>query len=329
MQKLEDKIFSHQLEANFDELCLEVFHFQYEFVPVYQQFCNHLKRTPSVVTKPSQIPYLPIQFFKQEQLLASTFFEPEIVFSSSGTTGQQTSKHLVAKKSVYEKAFIQNFETSYGPIKDYVVLGLLPSYLEREGSSLIYMVEKMVEISKEKHPESGFFLYNHAELASLLQDLDGKKKILLIGVSFGLLDFVEKYKLKLSTTIVMETGGMKGRRKEMIRQELHQLLKEGFGVEKIHSEYGMTELLSQAYSLGDGIFTLPSLMKLVIRDTENPLELLPTNRTGGINITDLSNLYSVSFIATQDLGKKHNEHSFEVVGRFDNSDVRGCNLLLL
>lgn len=329
MQKLEDKIFSHELTTNFDELSLEVFRFQYKHVPLYKDFCNYLKRNPSNVSVPEQIPFLPIAFFKQEKLLAAPFSEEEILFSSSGTTGEQTSKHYVAKKSIYEKAFIQNFIKFYGPVEDYVIFGLLPSYLEREGSSLIYMVNKMVEMSKKNHPESGFFLYNHSELANILEEVDGKKKVLLIGVSFGLLDFIEKYKFKLSTTIVMETGGMKGRRKEMIRQELHQLLKKGFGVEKIHSEYGMTELLSQAYSLGNGLFSPPPLMKVFIRDTENPVELLTANKTGGINVVDLSNVFSISFIATQDLGKKINDQDFEVVGRFDNSDVRGCNLLLL
>jgi phenylacetate-coenzyme A ligase PaaK-like adenylate-forming protein len=329
MQNLENKIFNSTLDSHFEEVALEVFHYQYEQVPIYQAFCNFLKRSPKQVSTLDQIPFLPIQFFKQEKIQAKTCTKSDAVFTSSGTTGWATSKHHVAKLAVYETAFLQNFTQFYGPVEDYVILGLLPSYLEREGSSLIYMVNKMIEISRVRHPESGFFLNEHEQLANLLYSLDGKKKIILIGVSFGLLDFIEKYQFNLTTTVVMETGGMKGRRKEMIRDELHSTLKSGFGVSKIHSEYGMTEMLSQAYSLGDGLFTTPNLMKVYIRNTEDPLEILSNNKNGGINIVDLSNLYSISFIATQDLGKRINSTDFEVVGRFDHSDVRGCNLLLL
>ena len=329
MESLEENIFSPHLNDVFEDVALDVFRYQYQKLPIYKEFCNHLKRTPHQVKSIEQIPFLPIQFFKQEKILSTDFSNEEIIFSSSGTTGAKTSKHHVAKLQVYEKAFMQNFEEVYGRVEDYVVLGLLPSYLEREGSSLIYMVDKMIQISKTNHEESGFFLHNHQELYDLLTQIDGKKKILLIGVSFALLDFVEKYQLNLTTTIVMETGGMKGRRKEMIRQELHQLLTRGFGVSKIHSEYGMTELLSQAYSKGEGVFTTPSLMRLFVRDTENPLELVGFNKNGGLNVLDLSNLYSISFIATQDLAKKINTTEFEVVGRFDNSDIRGCNLMVL
>lgn len=329
MQNLENKIFDSALDSHFEEVALEVFHYQYQQIPIYQAFCDFLKRNPKHVNTLDKIPFLPIQFFKQEKIQAKTCTKSEAIFTSSGTTGFATSKHHVAKLAVYEKSFLQNFIQFYGPVHDYVVLGLLPSYLERDGSSLVYMVNRMIELSQEMHPESGFFLNNHDILAKLLKELDGKKKILLIGVSFGLLDFIDQYQFQLTTTIVMETGGMKGRRKEMIREELHQALKEGFGVTHIHSEYGMTELLSQAYSQGVGLFTTPSLMKVCIRNTENPLEILPNNKNGGINVVDLSNLYSISFIATQDLGKQLNATDFEVVGRFDNSDIRGCNLLLL
>jgi len=253
--------------------------------------------------------------------------ELQIIFTSSGTTGTQVSKHFVPNLKLYEESFNRTFEQFYGPIEDYVVLGLLPSYLEREGSSLIYMVNHFIQNSK--YPESGFYLNQWDKLAEKLNVLDQSgKKVLLIGVSFALLDLVENHQFSLKNTIIMETGGMKGRRKELIRTELHDQLKKGFGVSKIHSEYGMTELLSQAYSKGDGIFKCPSWMKVLIRDTEDPLTII-NHQTGGINIIDLANIKSCSFIATQDLGKVNNDGSFEILGRFDSSDIRGCNLMVL
>jgi hypothetical protein len=258
----------------------------------------------------------------------SSLDEIEEVFSSSGTTGTTTSKHFVTDVSYYTKSYLKGFQQFYGDIKDYTILALLPNYLERKGSSLIYMVDDLIR--KTNNIESGFYLNNLDELARKLKELnEANKKVLLIGVSFALLDLVEKYNFDLKNTIVMETGGMKGRRKELIRTELHDILQKGFGVEEIHSEYGMTELLSQAYSKGNGVFNTPPWMKILTRDTEDALTILPKNKNGGINIIDLANYNSCSFIATQDLGKVFDDDSFEVIGRFDNSDIRGCNLMVL
>lgn len=313
--------------SEFGPLALEVFRFQFRNNVAYRSFCTHLGAVPEAISKIEEIPFLPIQFFKSHRICSGTF-TPELVFSSSGTTGQVPSKHYVAKKEVYEESFTNTFERFYGPPRQYCVLALLPAYLEREGSSLVYMVNRLIHASG--HPESGFYLHDHKALARKLQTLDSNgTPVLLIGVSFALLDLIEKYTFQLKNTIVMETGGMKGRRKEMIREELHEVLKKGFGVTHIHSEYGMTELLSQAYSKGDGLFTSPPWMKVLIRDTEDPLTLLSHGKTGGVNIIDLANLYSCSFIATQDLGKWHVGGSFEILGRYDHSDIRGCNLMAL
>jgi hypothetical protein len=229
---------------------------------------------------------------------------------------------------IYEQSFLNGFTSFYGPVDEYCILALLPSYLEREGSSLVYMVNELV--SRSKHPDSGFYLYNLEELHQKLTILEKNQiKTMLIGVSFALLDLAEQAPIPLKNTIIMETGGMKGRRKELIREELHDMLKSAFQVAEIHSEYGMTELLSQAYSQGDGVFRTPPWMKIITRDTEDPLSLQSHGKTGGINIIDLANVYSCSFIATQDLGKTHSNGSFEVLGRFDHSDIRGCNLMAL
>ncbi len=325
--KLKKQIFKIQNEDDFLQTTLQVFQFQYKNNSVYRKFCDLLKTQPEKVNSLDEIPFLPIEFFKTHHILSSTE-KIEETFTSSGTTGNLTSKHLVTNLSLYEKSFIKAFEVFYGEIEDYTTLALLPAYLERKGSSLIYMANYFIEHSN--HPESGFYLDELDELASLLKKLDTEgKKVLLIGVSFALLDLVEKHQFNLKNTIIMETGGMKGRRKEMIRKELHQILKEGFGVENIHSEYGMTELLSQAYSQGNGIFHCPKHMQLLIRDTEDALSYLPDGKTGGINVIDLANLNSCSFIATQDLGKKIKNNAFEILGRFDNSDIRGCNLMVL
>ena len=270
---------------------------------------------------------MPISFFKTHKV-TSTQKEPETIFTSSGTTQSTTSKHFVPDIELYEKSFLKAFELFYGMPKDFCILALLPSYLEREGSSLIYMVNSLIE--KSGHPHSGFYLHNLEELHQKLKILESKgAKTLLIGVSFALLDLVEQFPSNLTNTTVMETGGMKGRRKELIREELHQILEKGLGVEHIHSEYGMTELLSQGYSKGNGIFETPPWMKIVTRDTEDPLSIQPNGKTGGVNVIDLANLYSCSFIATQDLGKTHPNGTFEVLGRFDDSDIRGCNLMVL
>jgi len=322
-----DSIFNINSKAEFDAIAMDVFKFQFKHNKVYRSFCDLLYKHPSDIKEVSDIPFLPIQFFKSRKVLSSNL-PIEKTFSSSGTTGSITSKHLVTDLNLYEKSYLQAFKHFYGNIEDYVVLALLPSYLERDGSSLIYMVNDLIE--KSKQAESGFYLNNHNELVDTLKSLEVKQqKTLLIGVSFALLDVVEKFQLNLKHTVIMETGGMKGRRKEMIRQELHQTLQAGFGVQEIHSEYGMTELLSQAYSKGNGVFQCPPWMKILTRDTEDALTIQTANKTGGINVIDLANLNSCAFIATQDLGKVNDHGEFEIIGRFDNSDIRGCNLMAL
>jgi phenylacetate-coenzyme A ligase PaaK-like adenylate-forming protein len=320
-------IFAISSQKQFEKIALKVFRYQHENNLVYREFCDLMKVEPQKIKTLQQIPFLPIQFFKSHAVVSNT--NPiQNTFTSSGTTGMSTSKHLVTDTSIYEESYRKGFSQFYGNIEDYVVLALLPSYLEREGSSLIYMVEDLIQLSN--HPESGFYLHNHEELIKNLIELDQSgQNVILIGVTFALLDLIEKHQFQLQNTIIMETGGMKGRRKEMIREELHQQLCEGFGVTAIHSEYGMTELLSQAYSLGEGVFECPSWIQILVRDTEDALTYIPQGKTGGINVIDLANINSCSFIATQDLGKKNPNNSFEVLGRFDNSDIRGCNLMVL
>ena len=326
-QKLRKAIFQVKSESDFKKTALDVFYFQFQQIPLYRQWVDYLHIDINEVKELHQIPFLPIRFFKEHQVLRSKQ-KTEIVFSSSGTTGMERSQHLVSDLSIYEESYRKGFEYFYGSISDYVVLALLPSYMEREGSSLIYMAEDLIRISK--HPESGFYLNEQKELVQMLEKLQIEgKKVILLGVSFALLDLAEAFQFNFPELIIMETGGMKGRRKELVREELHQIYREGFGVKNIHSEYGMTELLSQAYSKGDGVFKTPPWMKVVVRDTNDPLSLLEVNRSGGINIIDLSNLNSCAFIATQDVGKVFADGSFEVLGRFDHSDVRGCNLLVI
>lgn len=321
-----DSIFTINSAREFEQKALEVFQYQFENNSVYRSFCDLLYKHPAEITRIEEIPFLPIEFFKSKKVVSNSK-KTKTIFTSSGTTGTQTSKHFVTDLNLYEQSFYKGFRHFYGPIEDFVVLGLLPSYLERKGSSLIYMVNDF--ISKSNHPESGFYLDQFDLLAEQLNTLDSSgKKVLLIGVSFALLDLVETYQFALNNTIVMETGGMKGRRKEMIRVELHQKLKAGFGVTQIHSEYGMTELLSQAYSKGEGLFRTPPWMKIITRDPEDALTLVK-NQNGAINVIDLANSNSCSFIATQDLGRVFDDESFEVIGRFDNSDIRGCNLMVL
>ena len=320
-------IFNIKNETDFEQLTLEVFRFQFENNTVYRSFCDLLNIYHTDVKSIKEIPFLPIQFFKSHKVICNSFKE-ETIFSSSGTTGQTTSKHYVSNLTLYKESFLKGFNHFYGKIEDYTILALLPSYLEREGSSLIYMVEDLIKRSNSE--KSGFYLNNLEDLRKVITEQENSnKKTLLIGVSFALLDLVENYQFQLKNTIVMETGGMKGRRKELIRSELHELLKKGFGVNKIHSEYGMTELLSQAYSIGNGIFKCPTWMRILTRDTEDALTILDSPQTGGINVIDLANLYSCSFIATQDLGKVYPDNSFEILGRFDTSDIRGCNLMVL
>jgi phenylacetate-coenzyme A ligase PaaK-like adenylate-forming protein len=320
-------IFAIPGQKSFEKMALKVFRFQYENNKVYREFCDHLKIDPQQVKSITSIPFLPISFFKSHEVVSSSNPVQQI-FTSSGTTGMSTSRHLVTEVSLYEESYRRAFTQFYGNIEDYAIVALLPSYLEREGSSLIYMVEDLMALSN--NPDSGFYLNHQDELAEKLIALDDAgQNIILIGVTYALLDMIESRKFNLQNTIVMETGGMKGRRKEMIREELHDILCKGFGVNAIHSEYGMTELLSQAYSLGEGIFECPNWMHILIRDTEDALSYVENGKTGGINVIDLANINSCAFIATQDLGKKYANNSFEVLGRFDNSDIRGCNLMVM
>jgi phenylacetate-coenzyme A ligase PaaK-like adenylate-forming protein len=326
IQPVQPEVFDISSIDDFNTVALKVFRYQAQHCAVYKEFLNGLNKDPLLIEKVKSIPFLPIEFFKSKKVITSDC-ESDIIFSSSGTTGLITSRHYVADISWYVESFRKAFTLFYGNVTNYCVLALLPSYLERDGSSLIYMVNDLIKESKNSN--SGFFLYNHNELyQKLRQQQQRGQPVLLIGVTFALLDFTDRYQMNFPELIVMETGGMKGRRKEMIREELHAELNKGFGTEQIHSEYGMTELLSQAYSKGEGLFRCPPWMSILVRDTNDPLTLLPYNKTGGLNVIDLANVNSCSFIATQDLGRLYPDHSFEVVGRFDNADIRGCNLLI-
>lgn len=323
---LEQNIFHIKSSQDFNNIALEVFQYQFQHVAVYRQYCELLNTNPDKVNTLEDIPFLPIEFFKKLTVISSEK-KPETVFTSSGTTGSITSKHLVADLSLYNSSFLNGFQRFYGSPKELIILALLPSYLERKDSSLIYMVDQLIKETNNEH--SGFYLKDLDTLAEKLIALDeAGKKVLLLGVSYALLDLIELRTFQLKNTYIMETGGMKGRRQEMIKEALHTILKAGFGVNKIHSEYGMTELLSQSYSNGDGLFSCPPWMQVLTRDTEDPFTLVKRT-TGGINIIDLANLYSCSFIATQDLGKTYGDGSFEILGRFDTSDIRGCNLMVL
>jgi hypothetical protein len=322
------KIFEIKTKEEFDNLALAVFRYQASENPLYKEYISLVKIDPQAVHSILQIPFMPIGFFKSHKILTGKEIT-DFYFSSSGTTANLQSKHYVVDQGLYEKSFRTAFYHFYGAIENISLLALLPSYLERDGSSLVYMVADLIAQSRQE--ASGFYLNNLEALAFKLETLKNEnKKILLIGVSFALMDLAAKFPIKIPNAIVMETGGMKGKRKEMLRAELHATLCAAFGVEKIHSEYGMTELLSQAYSIGDGIFACPPWMRVLLRDTRDPLTLLPedTKQSGGINVIDLANLNSCSFIATDDLGKLHKEATFEVLGRFDSSDLRGCNLLV-
>ena len=321
-----EDIFTISSKRDFEKLALKVFRYQYDNNKVYQEFCAFLKKDKSNVKSILEIPFLPIQFFKSHKIISSTETIQE-TFTSSGTTGMETSKHFVTDLSVYEQSYRKGFSEFYGNIEDYCVLALLPSYLEREGSSLIYMVDDLIQSSN--HPDSGFYLNNYNELIKKLEELDNAgQNILLIGVTYALLDLIEQHQFNLKNTIIMETGGMKGRRQEMTRQEVHATLCASFAVSDIHSEYGMTELLSQGYSKGQGIFEAPpAWMKILLRDMYDPLHLLTEGNTGAVNVIDLANLYSCSFIATSDLGRMYKDDRFEILGRMDNAEMRGCNLM--
>ena len=324
MDKIIDKIFDIKSEENFKNICFEIFNFQMDYNPIYSAYSEIILKGKDP-NKLADIPFLPISFFKEEQIICQGQ-KIEEIFLSSGTSGNQ-SKHLVSDLSIYKKSFRKAFELFYGDIKDYCILSLLPNYREREGSSLIYMVDNLVKNSQ--YPESGFYLNDYQKLSQTLSKLEKeKKKTILFGVSYALLDLAKEFPQKLNSTIIIETGGTKGKRKEYLKEELHKILKNSFNLRTIHSEYGMTELLSQSYSKGNGIFKSPPWKKIFIRDVNDPLSFVEKEKTGGINIIDLANLYSCPFIATQDLGKLYEDGSFSVLGRFDNSDVRGCNLLI-
>ncbi len=323
------KIFNF-VNGDFEKIALELFQYQYDNNTLYKAYADAIQRPPARVNSLNDIPFLPIRFFKTHSVTTG-LIAAKTVFESSGTTGMEKSHHYVKDTALYEMSFLKTFELFYGDLKDYCILGLLPSYLERSNSSLVYMVNEWIRQSD--HPLSGFYLDQLGELAKVIQQLESQsQKTLLIGVSFALLDFAESYSFPLHHTIVMETGGMKGRREEMVREELHEKLKRSFHLENIHSEYGMTELLSQAYSQGEGIFRSPPWLKILIRNEDDPQEVYgASDQTirGVVNIIDLANVHSCSFIATDDLGRLHPDSSFDIIGRMDNSDVRGCSLLLV
>jgi len=327
IDKLKEMVFHDLSPTTFNDLALELFRYQSKENLLYADYLSHLGVKPNKIMDPRRIPFLPIGFFKNHKVI-SGIFDEEIIFTSSGTGGMQAARHYVKELSLYEKSFMHAFKHFYGRPEEYRILALLPSYLEREGSSLVYMTDKLIKAGG--HKESGFFLDEHDALAERLRFLSLKgMKTILLGVSFALLDFAEAYSFApRDNMIVMETGGMKGRKEELTRQDLHQRLKEAFQLSAIHSEYGMTELLSQAYSVGEGRFMTPPWMKVFVRDIQDPFSILPTGETGALNIIDLANIFSCAFIETQDLGRVHADGTFEVLGRTDHSDIRGCSLLV-
>jgi hypothetical protein len=323
-KKLAETVFGIANENEFRQIALEVYRTQYLTNVVYKAFCDALRRTPAEVMELEEIPFLPIQFFKSHQV-TSGGFSPEVVFKSSGTTGSVTSQHYVKDIAVYRLSFLSCFEAFYGKPSDSCILGLLPSYLERGDSSLVYMVNCLVQNSG--HESSGFYLYDLKKLQETLLALEQRKqKTILFGVTYALLDFAASFSMPLQHTTIVETGGMKGRKKERSKAELYQQLQTAFCLNEIHSEYGMTELLSQAYAV-NGFYKTPPWMKILLREETDPFSF--SQRTGAINVIDLANIYSCSFIATDDLGRLHEDGSFEVLGRMDNSDIRGCSQLAL
>ena len=328
-QQIIQNIFSEGFD--FDKTTLEIFRFQYQNNPVYRSYVDEIKVNPDDVKVFYQIPFLPIRFFKTHKVV-TTDFNPQMIFESSGTTETVNSRHYIKDLGLYERSFLSSFQNFYGDVKEFCIIGLLPSYLERKNSSLVYMVDKLIKESG--HPQSGFYLNEFEKLSNVLKKLENQRqKILLFGVTFALLDFAEVYPMLLKSTIIMETGGMKGSKKEMVKQEVHGILKKAFSLDAIHSEYGMTELLSQAYSKGNGIFEVHETMKILLREEDDPLTIKQAQNNspirGTINIIDLANIYSCSFIATDDHGILYPDGKFEVTGRSDNSDLRGCSLLAL
>lgn len=324
---LKDKIFTISGQEDFREITLQVFNYQYQNNRVYREFIHFLGREPDSVISLNDIPFLPIGFFRDHRIM-SAGCSPEIIFESSGTTGSKTSKHYVAEVSLYERSFLKTFRLFYGEPSGFIIIALLPSYVERKSSSLVYMADRLIKESR--HSASGFYNARGSEIFRIIAEGKARaEKIIVLGVSFALLDLAEIGTADLSGVIMMETGGMKGKRKEMTRAELHETLKAKFNLDAIHSEYGMTELLSQAYSKTEGIFYAPPWMKVMLRDPQDPLSIIDVpGKTGGINIIDLANLNSCSFISAGDLGRLHDNGGFEVLGRFDNSDIRGCNLMV-
>jgi len=324
-EEIISRIFTIALPEEFETLVMEIFRFQYQQNPVYKIFAGTLNRTPERVHSLQEIPFLPVEFFREHKVYAG-IGEPELEFVSSGTTGPGNSRHYVASAELYRQSFMRTFSLFYGDPSAYCILALLPSYFERSGSSLVYMMDHLIRASNNQH--SGFYLHNHRELANCLSDLEHKgTRSLLLGVTFALLDFAEEFPMPLPHTIVMETGGMKGRRKEIIREEVHKTLCSGFSIRSVHSEYGMTELLSQAYSVGGGRFRTPPWMQVFTRDPYDPFKRMKPEQTGAINVIDLANIYSCSFLATGDIGKVYNDGSFEVIGRMDQAEIRGCSLM--
>lgn len=310
---------------NFQQVALEVFRHQVASVEVYSQYLNLLKIDIDGVDALERIPFLPIAFFKTHEVIEQGK-KAQTIFTSSGTSGSDTSRHHVASLELYEGSFFRTFNLFYGDPSRYCILALLPSYLQRSGSSLVYMAKRLIEAGA--HPQSGFFLDDYESLVHTIAELEkSAQKTILLGVTYAILELANRHRLNLQHTIVMETGGMKGRSREMVRSEVHEHVKRAFGVKAVHSEYGMTELLSQAYSSGEGIFRCPPWMRVFARDPYDPFTILPCGRTGALNIIDLANMHSCAFIQTDDLGVVHPDGSFEVVGRLDNSQIRGCNLL--
>lgn len=326
-QPLQEEVFAITDASSFEKRALEIFRYQAAGCPVYEEYLSLLGIDPEVVNSILDIPFLPISFFRDHVIITGGG-EPEKVFLSSGAAGMRQSRHAVRSLAVYDESLSRSFTQFYGDPSQYAVLGLLPSYLEREGSSLIYMVNKLMELSGNYH--GGFFLNEYDSLLNAVGEArTARLKVLLFGVTFALLDLAEKHPCDMSDVIIIETGGMKGRRHEMVREELHNILKNALGVRAVHSEYSMTELLSQAYSSADGLFITPPWMKVLIRDSHDPSShSLEDGAAGGISVIDLANIYSCSFIATSDLGRMHADGTFEVLGRFDDADIRGCNLLV-